>query len=237
MRDTAPSDVEDEINLIADLYDDYVGTFEDAASEGQDELDTAIEDFIAEFNDDELSEATAVLDDFWADECGIDDGGSSETTLPDDETSSGDFGTRDRPLKLGTLVETGDWELTVTAYDPNGFGQIAAINEFATAPAPPNGVGIVNVQFTYVGDDSSSPGYDFSPSLLLSSNTTVSTGEDPCYYLDTNGAYDDLFPGGSASVPYCFVTDSAELVAKPVLILEFYDPNTFESTKIFLGLA
>ena len=236
IRDLEVDGLDADLDLVIDRISAVRDDLQTALDESDDEFTKVFEDLDAELSgDQDMDDVATALDDFAADEC---DSGSNSTTVPEDdeEASNGDFGSRNDPIVLGTVVTAGDWDLVVTGYSPSAFDQILAVESSATAPAPPNSVGIANVMFTYNGNDSSSVGFDFSASLLLSTSTTVDTGDDPCFWLDTNILFNDVFEGGSVTAPYCFVTETTELGGSPILILEFTDPDTFERQKIFMGL-
>lgn len=96
------------------------------------------------------------------------DGGEVEESVVDgedvadegDAEASGEEGSRDSPLALGTSISESDWEVTVNSVDLNATDAVLAENPLNEDPADGHGYVLANVTATYVGNEAAgdSPG-------------------------------------------------------------------------------
>ena len=75
------------------------------------------------------------------------------TEPAEQDAPSGEEGTRDNPLALGTTVESGDWEVTVNSVDLDATDAILSENQFNDEPADGNVYVMADVSATYIGSD------------------------------------------------------------------------------------
>lgn len=72
----------------------------------------------------------------------------------EDAEATGEKGTRDNPLPLGTTISDGDWEVTLNSVDLDATEAVLAENPLNDEPETGNGYIMANVTATYLGDDS-----------------------------------------------------------------------------------
>lgn len=72
----------------------------------------------------------------------------------EDAEATGEEGTRDNPLPLGTTISDGDWEVTLNSVDLDATEAVLAENPMNDEPESGNGYIMANVTATYLGDDS-----------------------------------------------------------------------------------
>ncbi|HEY4559108.1 MAG TPA: DUF308 domain-containing protein [Enteractinococcus sp.] len=72
----------------------------------------------------------------------------------EDAEATGEEGTRDNPLPLGTTISDGDWEVTLNSVDLDATEAVLAENPLNDEPETGNGYIMANVTATYLGDDS-----------------------------------------------------------------------------------
>ena len=124
----------------------------------------------------------------------------------DDPAESGatEGGTRDNPLPLGTTITIGtpsspEWRVTVGPAKLDATGEVLAENQFNDDPEGGFQYAMLNLDFTYIGEDSGIPWVDLSVSFVGSDAVTYQSYDTfvvtPNSWTDIN----ELFPGGSAS--------------------------------------
>ncbi len=80
-----------------------------------------------------------------------------DATAPADTDSDSDAkpGSRENPASIGATITSGDWEVAVNTFTPNGTQQVLDANSFNDEPDPGFQYAVVNMTVTYRGDDSS----------------------------------------------------------------------------------
>ena len=101
------------------------------------------------FNDDVQVEAPVSNDDEAAEQ----DESPAEADEQNDAGTTGEEGTRDNPLPLGSTIRSEDWEVTLNSVDLNATEAVLSENPLNDEPEEGNGYITANVTATYVGDD------------------------------------------------------------------------------------
>lgn len=71
-------------------------------------------------------------------------------------TGSGDAGTRENPLALGTEVAGKDWTVTINSFTPDATADVMAASPINSEPEAGMVYGLLNVSLAYTGEGSSS---------------------------------------------------------------------------------
>lgn len=132
---------------------------------------------------------------------------ATTTTERTTTTEAPSIGTRDNPVPVGVPVPAGDWDLTVTGYEP-GAGQIVAnANQFNTAASGGSQYVRVKVKASYTGEGTGSP-FSLRLNLADSNGATYSeasvasgSGADPMVF----GDQPETFNGGSVEGFFYFI--------------------------------
>lgn len=144
----------------------------------------------------------------------IDESSPRVEVVPDDsdaddseaagESTDSDEGTRNNPLPLGTTITIGspgapEWEVTVGPATLDATDEVLAANQFNDEPEEGFQYAMLNLDATYIGEDSGTPWVDISVSFVGSDANTYQSFDTfavaPNSFTDVN----ELFPGGSGS--------------------------------------
>lgn len=82
-----------------------------------------------------------------------------ERTLPN-TPGSGDGGSPDNPVALGTLLNGDDWDVTVQSFEPDMTDEILAADTLADDPDDGFVYGLVELEVTYTGQGTDDPWFD-----------------------------------------------------------------------------
>ncbi len=134
------------------------------------------------------------------------------TTEPPSTTPP--IGTRENPVPAGTTAPAGDWDITITGYEPGIDAQ--AFNQFNDAAPAGSEYVRVMVKATYTGEGTGG-GFDLSLNLVDSTATTY----DPASVADGSGGdpqdfrdQPETFKGGTIEGYFYYVVPSAQANAK-----------------------
>lgn len=105
-------------------------------------------------------------------------GGDSTAATPgqDDSAEEADAGTQENPLPLGTLVEVGPWEVTVTEVNTDADDVIAAADASNKPPVSGSQFVLVGVSAKYLGGASGGFGTDMQYMFYGSKDLTFRNG-------------------------------------------------------------
>ena len=147
------------------------------------------------------------------------------------------LGTRDNPLEVGTVIEMGDWTLSVTEVSLDATDAVMGENEFNDPPVDGRQFVMFNVEATYVGAESGTAWLDFGWGIVGSAGNTFGGGsmDDYCGVIPT--PLDDTgetFPDGSVSGNVCISADSDQLEGATIRIEESF---SFDDTRAFFALT
>lgn len=137
----------------------------------------------------------ALLASFMMVGCSSADGSGAEVvtgesgTAPAEGDGEAAAGTREAPLALGTTAKVGDWEVTVTEFNPDAAALLKQENQFNEDPAAGNVQVMVGIKAKYVGAESGTfwtdmsykfygpGGNTFDSAFLVTPNDITDTGE------------------------------------------------------------
>jgi hypothetical protein len=162
------------------------------------------------------------------------DGAAEEE--PEAEESAA-LGTRDDPLTVGTVIEMGDWRLSVTEITLDATDAVMAENEFNDPPVDGRQFVMFNVDATYAGAESGTAWLDFGWGIVGSAGNTFGGGsmDDYCGVIPT--PLDDTgetFPDGTVSGNVCISADTDQLEGATIRIEESF---SFDDTRAFFALT
>ena len=139
------------------------------------------------------TEATTVADDATTTE-------PEPMTIQEDqeETSS------EAPLEVGRTTAVGSWRLRVVSVTPSATDQVMSENEFNDPPGEGEQFFNVNLEATYIGDESSSFWADMTLRAVGDSNVAYEAFDAHCGVVpeDINDA-GETFPGGTITGNVC----------------------------------
>ncbi len=151
--------------------------------------------------------------------------------LPD---TTGAPGSRGNPLAIGDTVGIGDWEITITGFNPDATASVLAENQFNDPPADGHKFVTVGVSAEYVGQDSDSlfAGVDFG---AVGDLAVSLTSEEYCGVIP-NGldTFSEAFPGGVVAGDLCWEVDERDIGSLLVYMSESF---SFDSVKVFVELS
>lgn len=162
---------------------------------------------------------------------------TEDTTETEADTPSGDLGTRDNPLPIGTTITMGDWELSVTDVNLDAAEEIQAENEFNDPPADGRQFVMWEIEATYTGDDSGEPWLDFSWGVVGSAGNTFDGGgmEDYCGVIPNDiMEAGETFPGGTVTGNVCYSVPSDQVDGSTIRIEESF---SFDDTRAFYATS
>ncbi|MBN1192745.1 MAG: DUF4352 domain-containing protein [Coriobacteriia bacterium] len=153
-----------------------------------------------------------------------------ETDVADDD----DLGTRGNPIPVGTPVEIGDWEVTVTDVDTDADDVIAAASEFNEPPIEGSRFVLVTVSGTYNGENSGNFWMDMWYQFVGSGgNTYDSGGENMATTPNPISDAGDAFNGASVSGDMVFEVPVDQIEDG---VVEMWSGASFDDTKVYFGL-
>ncbi|WP_082309456.1 DUF4352 domain-containing protein [Leucobacter musarum] len=146
--------------------------------------------------------------------------GSTDDAAPAVEESASDAasttGTREAPLPIGTVINQGDWSVTVNSVNLNATDAITAENPFNQA-APEGSVYILaNVTATYTGDDANGSMPLISVAYVTADGNTIETYESVVLAPEPFDFASTLYAGASATGNIAFAVP-ADTAAQGVL--------------------
>lgn len=122
-----------------------------------------------------IGEGTAADDASTLEETGAD----HAAPIPPGVEESHAYGTRNRPLPVGTPVQVGDWSVTVESVISNANQVVAAENQFNEDPPEGRQFVLWRVTVTYLGTGSVMPGSGLSWSVVGSQGNSYVPGSSP----------------------------------------------------------
>jgi hypothetical protein len=153
-----------------------------------------------------------------------------DTTEAEEPAPSGEVGTRENPIPLGTEVQIGGWTVKVTGLTRDATAAMMEANQFNDEPAAGQEYVLVDLAATYTGEESGTFWLDVGGTLLGSAgNTFDRTGISPSSISDAG----ETFSGGSIEGDLSFIVDSDQ-VPGALLILE--ESWSFDTNRVFMAL-
>ena len=145
---------------------------------------------------------------------------TTTTALPATTTTASLAGTRQNPLDPGTKVRVGDWEVTYVGAVLDGTDVVLERNQFNDPPVEGRQFVLLELEGTYVGEDSGTWWLDLRVSVLGSAaNTFGGDFDDFCGVIpDDIGDANETFPGGQVSGSECISVSSDQLDGALVFI-------------------
>lgn len=162
--------------------------------------------------------------------------GTFPTTATTAAVVDGTIGTREAPAALGSLARLGDWLVRVTAVDPDAADQLLADDSFLDPPADGNRYVLIEVEGTYVGEDSGNLWSNFFYSAVGGSNVAYDEFDDSCGFIDGDlSTLGEAFPGGTVRGYECFEVEGPDAAD----LLMYIEPGGFgfgEDERLFFAL-
>lgn len=151
---------------------------------------------------------------------------------PDDTGDETALGTRTNPLAVGTTIELGGWELSVTEVTLDATDDVLAHNQFNDEPADGRQFLMFWVEATYEGDESGNPWLDFSWAIVGGGGNTFSSGSDDyCGSIPNSlGDQGETYPGGSVDGNVCIAVASDQIDGATIRVEETF---SFDDTRAF----
>jgi len=139
--------------------------------------------------------------------------------------ASGSKGTQKNPAAIGDTVtlkdtDNGDIDLTVTSFVVNANDQIAAANQFNSAPTPGTQYSLVGISATYhAGKKKSTAQFGFSVGLSVFGQSAKEITNTSCSAVVPTeiDSYADLLDGGTTAGNECFSLTSADAAGQVLL--------------------
>src|SRR5262245_15700328 len=100
---------------------------------------------------------------------------SSAAVSPDPNAA---VGSRANPIALGSTFDLPTWRVTVDAVDPDAWPKIQAANDYNTPPADGHQFVMFHVTTAYLGDETGSPSFDLTWSIVDAGGDTFGTTFD-----------------------------------------------------------
>jgi hypothetical protein len=179
----------------------------------------------AAFND-AFNESTSVV------EPAEDEGASDEGAAPaadQEDAATGEEGTRDNPLPIGSTISSDEWTVTVDSHDADAADTVAGVMGGGVNDPAPDGshYEMVTYTVTYTGEDS---GYAamVMVDLVTEGGNVVDSFDNPVLLDDSIGA-DELFNGASTTGSLAFTVpdgESALIRVQPGILADemFFQP-------------
>lgn len=144
---------------------------------------------------------------------GDDDGDGGDDDEPD---RTGPGSSRDDPAPIGTTLEIGGWELTVTDVNLDAADFLASQDDFIDPPEAGEVYVLISLSATYSGngeDDSTSFFFSFSHGAVGDSSVAYDPFQDACTFFDLPNGFDDsreVFEGGTIEGDICYSVDESD---------------------------
>ncbi|GAA4475384.1 hypothetical protein GCM10023190_10790 [Enteractinococcus fodinae] len=123
----------------------------------------------------------------------------ASTDSEEHDAPSGEEGTRDNPLALGTTVESGDWEVTVNGVDLDATDAIMSENSFNEQPADGNVYVMADVTTTYIGSDPEGETPYISIEYVSSGGNSFASHDAMVVTPNDFDSFETLYEGASTS--------------------------------------
>lgn len=132
----------------------------------------------------------------------------SDTEAVEEDTKDGSeetsFGSRDKPYEFGDSVVLQDngvdeWEVQLLSLDPDAEAVLLEENMF-NDPAPEGFVfAMVEIQYTYLGEDRGTPAFDLDLAFVTSEGTTHKSSDVSVVTPNDVFGVNELYKNGSAT--------------------------------------
>ncbi|MDO9556174.1 MAG: hypothetical protein Q7J82_01120 [Coriobacteriia bacterium] len=137
-------------------------------------------------------------------------------------------GMREDPLPVGSTALIGDWEVTVVSVDTEADDEIANTNQFNDPPPDGYRFVLVNLEGTYVGDESGNFGVDVLWKVLGSKGNTFETYD--VFAVSPNPIDDtgEAFPGAMVSGDFVIAVPIDQIDGGAIILEEMFgDSRSF----------
>ncbi len=126
----------------------------------------------------------------------IEEATPEETTQED--SASGESGSRTNPAPLGSTLSSPEWEVTVNSFTPDATAEVMAENQFNEDPDAGSVYALINVTIKRVAAE---PGYplDVSVGYVTESGNVVNTFDSMVVVPDDLGNANELYEGAEAT--------------------------------------
>lgn len=160
---------------------------------------------------------------------------TAEATEETEAPADGSAGSRENPLPVGQSARVGDWEVLVVGTTPNATEQVLTENQFNDPPAEGRQFFIVNLEATYVGEESGTFWVDVSASTVDDANVTYETFEDGCGSIpDSIDDSGEAFLGGTVTGNLCWSVSSEQVGS----LVMFVEPSfSFNGERVWFALS
>lgn len=163
------------------------------------------------------------------------DEGATDTQAAEDTPDEPALGTRENPVPVGTTVEIGDWEVTLTDVTHDATQQVLETNEFNEEPSEGRQFVMGRWSAKYTGDDSGTFWIDMSTKFLGSGgNTFGESMEDDCGVIP-EPIHDkgETFPDGTVEGNDCWSVPSDQVQGGAIIIEASFE---IESDRVFFAV-
>ena len=160
---------------------------------------------------------------------------TTTTTAPTTTTTAPPAGASlDSPVRVGEVVQVGEWRIRVAEVTPQANDAVAAENQFNDPPAEGRQYFMARIEGTYTGSESSNFWLDMNLKAVGPSNVAYEGMDASCGVIpDAIDDTGETFPGGSVSGNVCWSVSSDDAAGLVMIVEETF---TMEDTRSFLSL-
>lgn len=146
-------------------------------------------------------------------------------------------GTRQRPVPAGTVVNIGDWQVSLGPTSLDATAQVAAENQFNDPPAAGRQFVLVPVNVAYTGTGSGTPWLELSIRFYGSGGNTFGASgaqEDYCGVVPSSITdVSEMFPGAKASGNACVSVPGDQVQGGSWIVEESF---SLDDNRVFFAL-
>jgi len=136
------------------------------------------------------------------------------------EDPDSELGTRNNPISLGKSVVVNDWKVQVTSVNKDAAKLVLAADPYTKKPSAKERYVLVNLEATYLGEESGVPSSDLRFKIVGSKGNTFALS---CGYssdsFDNNG---ETFRGASVEGTLCFTVDANQISGATISVQSDY---------------
>lgn len=145
---------------------------------------------------------------------------SMETFEADPEAQ---IGSRNNPLPIGKYAVVNDWKIRVLSVNRDALKTVKALDPYSVSPDSNERFVLVNLQATFIGNESGEPNSDLRFKIVGSRGNTFSKN---CGYstntFDSNG---ETFKGATIEGSLCFTVDTNQITHATISVQGDYYSN------------
>lgn len=160
------------------------------------------------------------------------DGTTTEEAAAEEPAEEAAVGTRENPLPIGTTAKVGPWEVKITEVNLNANEAIASANDFNDPPGEGNQFVLVNVEATYVGEESGTFWADISWKYFGSGGNTFDSPDAMAVSPNPISDAGETFPDASVAGDILFEVPIDQVDGGAIIMEELI---SFDDTRVFFA--